>query len=75
MNEEFKGQLRHVLTVIGTAIISVGWISNEIEPLLPTVIGAIVGIAGFVMSFLDKKKTKAKVQALEAKIQSLENDA
>lgn len=52
MSEKIKGLLRHVLTFAGGYLVTQGIID---EQTLTEVVGAIITIAGFAWSWIDKK--------------------
>lgn len=55
MNAELHGQIRHLLTAIGGAAVTNGWVSDSTWQLVS---GILVFVIGAVWSFIDKKKAK-----------------
>lgn len=51
MSEKIKGLLRHILTFAGSVLVTKGVID---EAMLTEVVGAIITLTGFVLSWLDK---------------------
>jgi hypothetical protein len=53
LSERGKSVIRHTITAIGGVLVALGYID---ESVLESVIGAIMTIAGVVLSFKDKEK-------------------
>jgi len=53
MNDKIKGLLRHVLTFAGGYLVTQGIID---EQTLTEVVGAVITLAGFAWSWIDKKE-------------------
>jgi len=53
MNDKIKGLLRHVLTFAGGYLVTQGIID---EQTLTEIVGAVITLAGFVWSWIDKKE-------------------
>jgi hypothetical protein len=53
MNEQISGQIRHLLTAIGGAIVANGWAGDATVQIS---IGVIMAVVGFVWSYRAKKK-------------------
>jgi hypothetical protein len=52
MNEEMKGQVRHILTSVGGVLVGLGYVSSSwVEP----AVGMAIALVGFVWSYLAKK--------------------
>lgn len=53
MNDKIKGLLRHVLTFAGGYLVTQGIID---EQTLTEIVGAVITLAGFAWSWIDKKE-------------------